>query len=79
MKFFIMLAITVWFGWRLQQALSKARNSMNHVGPERHQPKVVETLVQCERCGVHLPQRQARALGSERFACATSCLPKDSD
>lgn len=65
---FIILAIIVWFGLRVYQALQSKK-------AENLEPKEAQDMVSCDKCGIHLPASEALKNG-DKFFCSREHFPK---
>ena len=69
--FFILIGLAVWLLWRGTQ-----RVGSRPPGNEARRSELGEDMVQCARCGVHLPRSEAREEGG-RLVCRDNprCRP----
>jgi len=65
---FIILAIIVWFGLRVYQALQSKK-------AEILESKKAQDMVSCDKCGIHLPASEALKNG-DKFFCSQEHFPK---
>ncbi|MFJ1252783.1 PP0621 family protein [Cupriavidus sp. CuC1] len=85
-RIFLVLAVLLGcFWWLRQRAQARlreeraARHGPAHGSPVRDQPAPAQqAMVQCARCGVHLPQGEAIAYRGLHY-CRRAHLPADSD
>ncbi|HSN21566.1 MAG TPA: PP0621 family protein [Usitatibacter sp.] len=61
--FFILIGIAIWLLWR-----GSVRVASRPAPGEARRPERGEDMVQCARCGVHLPRSEAREEGG-RLVC----------
>lgn len=76
MKYLILLVLGLWLGWRAQRWVQALQGGSRTPSTSPKGQAIVETLVQCERCGVHVPQGQAQPFAVGRYRCVTACREK---
>jgi uncharacterized protein len=69
--FFVLVGLAVWLLWRGTQRIGSRAQ-----GEEPRRSERGEDMVQCARCGVHLPRSEAREEGG-RLVCRDNprCRP----
>lgn len=72
MKYLVLLAFGLWLGWRAQRWAQTLQPGSKPSSAPRGQA-IIETLVPCERCGVHVPQGQTQTLAEGRYRCTPAC------
>lgn len=58
----LLLLFAAWIAWRIYRVLTR------RVGAQQASPPVVD-MVQCARCGLHLPRSGAVQAGADWYCC----------
>lgn len=59
------IAAIIWLCYRIYQNWLEAKSAAE----KKHKKDTVENMVQCDKCGVHIPQQEALRSG-DKFYCS---------